>query len=199
MPTENVSFITLVISIFILLNSYAQIPVYLALLANFDRKRQRYIIIREMIFVFIILILFIFFGIKVLQIIGIKQPIIGIAGGLLLIIIALNMIFPKEASTKGMPQHEPFIVPLAIPCIAGPGSITALMVFAKQLGPMVATAALFIAWIPSTILLLLSSYIKDYLGEKGLEAVERLGGMVIVLIGIQMCALGIVDLVKESF
>jgi multiple antibiotic resistance protein len=198
MLTEHISFSTLTISIFILLNSYSQIPIFLSLTSQFDAKRQRNIIIREMIFALVILITFTFFGSEALKVIGIKQPIIGMAGGLLLVIISLNMIFPKE-NTDGLPKHEPFIVPLAIPCIAGPGAITSLMVFAKQQGTLFAAGALFLAWIPSTLILLSSSVIKNYLGEKGLQALERLGGMLIVLIGIQMAAIGVIDLIKESF
>lgn len=199
MDNSHVNIVTTTITIFLLLNSYAQIPVFLALLSNFDQKRQRNIILREMLIALGVLLLFIFFGNEVLTLIGISEPIIRIAGGLLLVIISLNMIFPKESSTKGMPQNEPFIVPLAIPCIAGPGTMTALMVLAKESGVGIATTALIAAWIPSLIILLASSYIRNYLGEKGIQAIERLGGMLIVLIGVQMFATGVVGLVKQSF
>lgn len=194
---ENI--ITITIMIFLLLNAYAQIPVFLALLANYDHKRQKAIILREMLIALGVLLLFIFFGNEVLSLIGITEPVIRIAGGLLLVIISLNMIFPKESSTRGLPQHEPFIVPLAIPCIAGPGTMTALMVLAKESGSTVAVIALILAWIPSVIILFASSYIRQYLGDKGIQAIERLGGMLIVLIGVQMFAMGIVGLVKQSF
>jgi multiple antibiotic resistance protein len=196
---ESMSFITITISIFLLLNSYAQIPVFLALLANFDAKRQKIIIFREMIIALIVLIIFIFFGMQVLKLIGIKAPVIGIGGGFLLIVIALNMIFPKETKTEGLPAHEPFIVPLAIPCIAGPATMTSVMLFAEQQGALLTTTALFVAWVPSLVVVLASSYIKNYLGDKGLKAVERLGGMLIFLVGIQMLASGTIDLIKISF
>lgn len=199
MQVENMNFFTLTFTIFILLSAYAQIPVFLALLAPFEQKRQRVIIFREMLIALLALFIFILFGVKVLQIIGIKQHVIGIAGGFLLILIALNMIFPKGDAVKGVPQHEPFVVPLAIPCIAGPGAITSLIVLSKAQGILLATGALFVAWIPSTFILLMAPSIKNYLGDKGLQAVERLGGMVIVLIGIQMFANGVLELVRETF
>lgn len=197
MSTENLSFTALVILNFILLSSYAQIPVFMSFLKHFDPVKQKKIIFREMVFALIILLGFIFFGPQVLTAIGIKQPILGITGGGLLIIIALNMIFPKNDEKEGMPKHEPFIVPLALPCIAGPGTLTTLMVLTKQEGYFMASSALFLAWIPSTLLLLAAPMIKRYLGEKGLHAIERLGGMIIALIGIQMAAIGILDLVKD--
>ena len=141
MQVENISFFTMTFTIFILLNAYSQIPVFLSLLSPFDQKRQKWIILREMLFALLTLFIFIFFGIEVLNHIGIQQPVIGIAGGFLLILIALNMIFPKESTSKGLPQHEPFVVPLAIPCIAGPGTITALMVLSKSKGIMLSSAA----------------------------------------------------------
>ena len=198
MSTDNMSFMTLVILIFILLSSYAQIPVFMSMLKHLEPKQQKKAILREMFFALIILLIFISFGPKVLDIIGIKQPILGITGGGLLLIIALNMIFPKESSsTQGLPHHEPFIVPLAMPCIAGPGTITTLMVLTDKEGILMASSALFLAWIPSTLLLLAAPYIKRYFGEKGLIAIERLGGMIIALIGIQMAAIGVLDLVKD--
>jgi multiple antibiotic resistance protein len=109
------------------------------------------------------------------------------------------MIFPKEVKTEGLPAHEPFIVPLAIPCIAGPATMTAVMLFSQQYGIYITMASLFVAWIPSLIIVFLASYIRDYLGDKGLKAVERLGGMLIFLVGIQMLSSGTIDLIKVSF
>ena len=199
MPDEKISFLTLVISLFILLNSYAQVPVFCSLLSDFEPKRRRFLIIREMLIALATLLIFIFFGIEVLQIIGITKPVIGLAGGLLLIIIALSMIFPKNNATEGLPKHEPFVVPLAIPGIAGPGAIATVMLFAKTQGILFTSSALFLAWLPSLVVVLSSAYIKEYLGEKGLQAIGRLGGMIIVLIGIQMFSNGVVDLVKDNF
>lgn len=196
---EQMSFLTMVITMFILLNSFAQVPVFIALLSRFSAKKQKYIILREMAIALTTLLIFIFFGPQVLKMIGIDKYVIGIAGGMLLLLIALNMIFPKSEATQGLPAHEPFIVPLAIPCIAGPGSITALMLISSEQGTTIAAAALLVAFIPSVITVLSSAYIKEYLGEKGLQAVERLGGMLICLIGIQMIASGVVDLVKFAF
>lgn len=200
MPTIDVfTFTSITISLFMILNAYGQIPVFLALLAPYDTKRQQKIMIREMLIALAVLFLFIFFGSKMLQIIGVTKSTLGIGGGVLLFIISLSLLFPKDSSTKGMPVHEPMVVPLAIPGIAGPGTMTAIMVFTAEYGLVSTSAALMLAWIPSLIILLCSSYIKNYLGEKGLQAIERLGGMIIALIGVQMIATGIIDMVKESF
>jgi len=187
------------ISIFFVFNSIGQIPVFIAILAPYEHRRQKTIIVRELLISLLVLLLFTFFGDHILHKIGISKSTIGLAGGLLLFLISLNLIFPKDITTKGLPHHEPLIVPLAIPGLAGPGSIAAVMLYATQSGALITSLALLIAWIPSFILLLAASYIKNYLGDKGVQAVEKLGGMIICLIGIQMVANGIIDLVKENF
>lgn len=200
--SPEASFSTMIASIFFVLNATGQIPLFLAMLARFDHKRQLQIITREMIFALLIIFLFTFFGDDVLEVLGISRPIIAIAGGILLFLISLTMIFPKassENSEKALLQ-EPVIIPLAIPVITGPGTITTVMLFAHETGnPFIVAGAAFLAWVPSLLILLAGSYIKQVLGEKGLVAVERLGGMLVCLIGIQMMTNGILLLVKEYF
>jgi multiple antibiotic resistance protein len=109
------------------------------------------------------------------------------------------MIFPKTNKSE-VPKQEPMIVPLAMPIIAGPGGITTVMVFAEQLqNPWMMTSAILIAWIPTLALLLVASNIKLFLGEKGLTACERLGGMLICLISVQMFTSGTISLIHTSF
>lgn len=201
--SPDVSFLTIAAAIFFVLNATGQIPLFLAMLAHFDHKQQLKIIFRELVFALIILFIFIFFGDKVLELLGITRPIIGIAGGALLFLISLTMIFPKTVQDPGdkkAPLQEPMIIPLAIPVITGPGAITTVMLYAHETGkPLFVAAAAFCAWVPSLLILLLGSFIKKGLGEKGLIAVERLGGMLVCLIGIQMLTSGTLLLVKEYF
>ncbi len=198
----QVSFFTIMMAIFFVLNATGQIPLFLGLLAHFDHKRQLKIITRELLIALAILLMFTFFGDKILQILGITRPIIGIAGGILLFLISLTMIFPKTVKEENnkMLTQEPMIIPLAIPIITGPGAIATVMLYSHETGNalFVATAAVC-AWVPSLIILLLGSYIKNILGEKGLVAVERLGGMLVCLIGIQMLTSGLLLLVREYF
>ena len=150
----------------------------------------------------VILLLFTFFGDWILKVLGISRPIIGIAGGILLFIISLGMIFPKPRSN--LPEErlaqEPMVIPLAIPVITGPGAITTVMLYAHETANAVLVAgATFCAWVPSLLILLAGSFIKRMLGDKGMIAVERLGGMLVCLIGIQMCTSGALLLVKDYF
>lgn len=187
------------LSLFFVLNAIGNIPIFLGMLTRYDVKRQRTIIIRELFIALVILLAFNFFGQAIFRLLGISQPIIGISGGTLLFIISLGMIFPKEDVEK-LPKHEPLIVPLAIPIVAGPGAITTVMVYAEQMqNTWVMVLGILIAWIPSLIILVAASNIKLFLGQKGLMACERLGGMLISLIAVQMVSSGIIKLIKDHF
>jgi multiple antibiotic resistance protein len=193
-------FISNVIMLFVIYNALGQIPVFLAILSPYEHKRQRAIILRESLIALGVLLLFDLFGKNVLNAIGVSQSVFGIAGGLLLFLIAMTLIFPKaEKPSEGLPRHEPMIVPLAIPGLAGPGAISTIIVASNNLGTLGAAGALVLAWIPSTIILFAASYLKKFLGEKGLHAIERLGGMLICLLGAQMIANGTTLYVKENF
>jgi multiple antibiotic resistance protein len=192
------SFTAIAFSLFAVLNALGNIPLFVAMLGRYDIKLQRRVIIRELLIALFILLLFNFFGDDVLGFLGISQPIIGMAGGTLLFIIALGMIFPKIEHAN-VPRREPFIVPLAIPIVAGPGAIATVMVYSEQVqNDLLMTAAIFAAWLPTFLLLFASSNIKYLLGEKGLMACERLGGMLICLIAVKMFATGAFDFVMNS-
>ena len=194
------SFSTVAFTIFFVLNATGQIPLFLALLGRFDQKRQMKIITRELIVALLILLLFTFFGDWILKVLGISQPVIAVAGGILLFLISLTMIFPKGETKREQLTQEPMIIPLAIPVITGPGAITTVMTYAHDTGnPTMVALAVFCAWLPSLIILLLGSYIKNILGERVLTAVERLGGMLVCLIGINMATSGILRLVQEFY
>jgi multiple antibiotic resistance protein len=199
MDTIPDTFSTIAFTIFFVLNATGMIPVFLALLARFDHKRQLRIIAREMVLALVLLLLFTYFGDWILKVLGISRPIIGVAGGALLFIIALSMIFPKAENVQKL-SYEPIFIPLAMPGITGPGAITTVMTYAQTTGDsnLVALAVLC-AWFPSLIILLMGSYIKKLLGELGLIAIERVGGMLIALIGVNMMTTGILTLVKEYF
>ncbi len=194
------SVFALALSLFFVFNSLGNVPVFVGLLSKFDVKKQRRIIFRELLIALFILLLFNFFGNEILTMIGISQTTIGIAGGTLLFIIALGMIFP-HADKSETERSEPMIVPLAIPLVAGPGSISTVMVYAEHAGNnhWLMTAIILIAWIPTLLILLASSHIKHVLGKRGLLACQKLGGMLISLIAVQMICSGTMALLHEAF
>ena len=195
------SIFALSFSLFLVMNSIGAIPLFVSLLSKYDGKKQRRIILREMLIALVILLLFTFFGDDLLELIGISQHTLGIAGGTLLFIIALGMIFPKNNHTKkDLPRQEPFIVPLAMPMIAGPGAISTVIVYSEQThNAFLLSSIVFIAWFVSLIILFLSSNIKCFMGQKGLMACQKLSGMLVSLIAIQMICSGTIHLVQDTF
>lgn len=191
--------ISAAISLFLVFNVLGNIPFYIAVLKRYSPKRQKMILVRELAFATLILMLFSFFGDTVLSGIGISRGTLGVSGGIILLLISITMIFPKHTE-GGLPEHEPYIVPIAIPCMAGPGSITAVMLYSQVFdSPLAPPLIILCAIVPSLVLLLAASNIKYLVGEKGLIAFERLGGLLICFIAIQMIATGTVKLVKENF
>jgi multiple antibiotic resistance protein len=194
------SIFAMTLSLFFVLNSLGNIPLFVGLLGKFDVKKQRRIILRELLIALAILLLFNFFGDDAMKMIGISQPVIGVAGGTLLFIIALGMIFPRTVDHPETKKTEPMIVPLATPLVAGPGAIATVMVFSEQLQNVwIASSVILLAWIPTTVILLLSVNIKYVLGQKGLIACQKLGGMLISLIAVQMICTGVTEVLREAF
>src|ERR1700722_8748995 len=195
---RNMSFYSITLALFFVLNALGNIPLFIGLIGHYDLSRQRKIIIRELLIALFILLAFNFFGNKILELLGISEPIIGIAGGILLFIIALGMIFPKADKAEA-PRSEPLIVPLATPIVAGPGAIATVMVYSEQVSNVwVMSGAIFLAWLPCFIILLVSSNIKIVLGKRGLAACERLGGMLISLVSVHMFSSGVIKLVQDA-
>jgi multiple antibiotic resistance protein len=191
--------ISMALSLFFVINVLGNIPLYLALLGRYSPKKQRLILMREFAIALFILLAFNYFGAKIFEFLGITQHILGMAGGILLLLISITMIFPSHGEEKG-PKHEPMIVPLATPIIAGPGSITAVMLFSSRVqDPPLMTGIIIGTVFVSCLIALTSSFFKHGLGEKGLIAFERLGGMIVALIAVQMFATGTIELVKTSF
>ena len=187
-------------SLFLVYNVLGNLAFYIALLKPFTPKRQKMILVREMIIALGFLFLFGFFGENVMNFLGISHGIIGIAGGVLLFIVALTMVFPKHGKEQVESTIEPMIVPIAIPGMAGPGSLSAVMLYGSQFDETWKIALIiFLAWAPSLVILLAASFIRNLIGEKGLIAFERFGGLLMCLISVQMIASGSIQKVKINF
>ena len=192
--------LSLAFSLFLIMNTLGSIPIFVSVLEKYNIRRQRAIILRELSIALFILLVFMFFGDAVLRFLGISQSIMGMAGGIILFIIGLGMIIPKKSDGSEMSRQEPFIVPLAMPLIAGPGTITTVMIWSDQLqNNLMMCAIIFLAWIPSLAILLFASSLKKVLGQKGLRAFQRFGGMLICLIAVQMISTGTIQRIQESF
>lgn len=193
---------SIVITLFLIFDPFGNIPTFFHVLKKLPPKRRTFIIAREMVIAFLILIFFLFFGKYVLDLLGITQPAITISGGVILFIIALQMIFPHfggEAEDNDS-QEEPVIVPLAVPLISGPTSIAMIILYSSQYPDqrMTLILALFIAWFASSVILLSSNLLQKLLGDKMLTAITRLMGIILTTMAIQMFLSGIGEFLKNA-
>lgn len=181
--------LTVAFSLFILMNAIGTIPIFIATLKDVAPKRQRFIIFRELLIALSVILAFNFLGDFLLLLLGVTQSSVMISGGIILFLIALKMVFPirvKEKNGKEEEKAEPLIVPLAIPLVAGPAVLAAVIIYSKQEPFFVSVSAIIIAWAVSTILLVSSVTIRKALGARGIAALERLMGLVLTLISVQM-------------
>ncbi len=177
------------ITLLLVMDPLGNVPIFLSVLKDVDPKRRQWIIFRELLFALAVLLLFLWSGKAVLDFMGLRQESIGIAGAIILFLIAIRMIFPSPYGLLGdAPDGEPFIVPLAIPAVAGPSAlaIAMLMVHSDPSRMLHWNAALIAAWAVSAAVLLASPILLKALGNRGLIAMERLMGMILVIISVQM-------------
>ncbi|HET8940890.1 MAG TPA: YhgN family NAAT transporter [Rudaea sp.] len=184
------------ILLFLILDPLGNIPFFLSLLKQVAPERRRLVMIRELLIALVVLFAFLFGGSVVLKSLQLRTESISIAGGIILFLIGLKMIFPpREGGIFGdSGDGEPFIVPLAIPGVAGPSAMAALMLLTNSHPGRTAdwSMALFGAWLVTAVILLSSTYLFRWLGERVLTALERLMGMLLVALSVQMFLDGIV-------
>jgi multiple antibiotic resistance protein len=163
-------------------------------------ERRRAVLIREILLAYIVLLVFLFSGDYLLGLLHLQKEAVSISGGIVLFLIALRMIFPAEGGMLGdTPEGEPFIVPLAIPLIAGPSTLAALLLLqgGDSRNLLKLLAAMTIAWALSGIILLASPFFFRILRQRGLIAMERLMGMLLVMIAVQMLMDGLSVVMKR--
>lgn len=182
-----------VATLFLVMDPLGNVPLFLSVLKTVPQPRRRTVLIREILIAYAVLLLFFFAGQHLLRFLGLQTEAVGIAGGIVLFLIALRMIFPHHGPVAGDAlEGEPFVVPLAIPLIAGPSTLaTLLLLQSTAASPGALILALTIAWAVSGAILLSSTFMYRILRERGLIAMERLMGMLLVMVAIQMLMNGI--------
>jgi multiple antibiotic resistance protein len=183
-----------VLLLFLVMDPLGNIPFFLASLRHVEPARQGRVILRELLIAYGVMVAFLFAGRAFLDLLGISEPALTIAGGVILFLIALRMVFPSaERTLHEEVDGEPFIVPLAIPYVAGPSVLATELLLMSREPERWGTwlAALTLAWAGTAIILMLGSRLRHYLGQRGLIASERLMGMVLVALSVQMFLSGV--------
>lgn len=185
---------TAALTLILVMDPIGNIPVFLSILRSVDPKKHAWIMMRESFIAFLILAAFLFFGKYIMSGLHLTESALGISGGIILFLIALRMIFPSEkAAVTEKIEEEPFIVPMAVPLTAGPSAMAVVLLFATQEPEHIGLLffAIVIAAIVFTIILLASRYLMNLLGRRGLIAMERLMGMILTTVAVQMFLSGL--------
>jgi len=182
------------ILLFLVIDPFGNIPFFLVALKRADPARHRRIIVRELLIALLALLVFLFTGQYILRALQISNPALTVAGGILLFLIAIKMIFPRKGNLDEEDLGgEPLLVPLAIPYVAGPSAMAAVL-FIMNREPHrwpEWLAAVILAWLASGLIILCSGGLRRFLGDRGLIALERLMGMVLIAMSVQMMMNGL--------
>ncbi len=180
--------------LFFVIDPFGLIPLYAAIMRRVPEGRRTRVLVRELLIALVALILFLFAGKYVLRALHISEPAMTISGALILFLIALPMIFPTiRLSMESEGAAEPFIVPLATPLFAGPSALAFVMVMGTEnITNWVSwLGTVCLAWAGASIVVLLGHVLARWIGERGLVAIERLTGMFLVAIAVEMLLSGL--------
>ncbi len=187
------------LTLFLILDPLGNVPVFLSVLKPLPQHRQKAVLLRELVIALVVLMAFLWGGKYALDLMHLQQESVSIAGGIVLFLIGIRMIFPSAEGVMGeLPDGEPFIVPLAIPLVAGPSGMAAVMLMgSSQPGRMFDwSLALLLAWGATAAILMCSTLLYKLLGQRALAALERLMGMLLVAISVQMFLDGLAAYLK---
>ncbi|MFN0178224.1 MAG: MarC family protein [Gemmatimonadales bacterium] len=179
--------------LFFVMDPLGNVPLFLSSLRQVPPERHRAVIIREVLIALAVLVAFLFVGPSLLALLKVSGTALTVAGGVVLLLIALRMVFPSSDHVGEDESAEPFIVPLAIPYVAGPSALaTVLLLTSREPDRWVEwLIALTLAWLATATILFFSTAFTRLLGSRGLVAVERLMGMLLVVVAVEMILSGL--------
>lgn len=187
--------------LFLVMDPLGNVPIFLSILDKVDPARRTRIVLRELLLALVVLVLFLFGGRYLLGFLQLSQESIRIAGGIILFLIALKMVFPvaRSAHADDEIDGEPLLVPLAVPLVAGPSTMAVVILLATNDPSRMPEwlLALLAAWFLSSLILLSATGLKRLLGRRGLIAMERLMGMLLIAVAVQMLLEGIAAYLKS--
>lgn len=180
--------------LFLVMDPLGNIPIFFSALKDLTPARRYFVLARELLMALVILLGFLYAGQHILSFLHLRTESVSIAGGIVLFLIGVKMVFPPQHGIFGNQDGaEPFLVPLAIPAVAGPSAMATLLLLAgnqpDQLGSW--TISLLAAWSASALLLFGAVYARHFISNSFLIAFERLMGMILVALSVQMTLDGV--------
>ena len=196
----NAELFSATVLLILVIDPFGNVPLVVSALKTVPPERHVRVVLRECAAAYVILVGFMLGGRTFLQWLHLSEESLNIAGGIILFLIAIRMVFPRPEGIFGDPPGaEPFLVPLAIPAIAGPSAIATVMLMASRdpsrIGGWI--AALTAAMAVTTVVLLAADSVQRVLGTRGVAALERLMGLVLTAIAVQMLLNGVTDFVRR--
>lgn len=193
------TFVSATILLILITDPIGNIPIFANALKHVAPARRPWVILREVLIAFVLLLTFMFVGDGFLRVMNLSELSLQIGGGVILFLIALRMIFPPPASDTAEPDGEPLIVPLAIPAIAGPSALATVLLLVSQAPEkrLEWIAALCVTMTVSAVVLVSAERIQRVAGDRIVVALERLMGLVLVSVSIEMMLRGIKTFVKQ--
>jgi MarC family membrane protein len=188
------NFLSALILLLLVLDPFGSLPIFISVMKHVAPERKLTVAVRETIIAFIVLLVFMFSGAKVLELMRLSERSLEVAGGVILLMIAINMVFGHGGTAYGIPEgKEPVIFPLAVPLLAGPSAMAIVLLLAsRQPGRVMEwVAALTCAMVVCGIVLALADRIRKLLGRSVVSAFEKLMGLVLTAIAVEMILAGL--------
>lgn len=183
----SVEFWTATLMLLFIMDPVGNIPVFHHTLQGVDEDKRWRVILREMLFAYGILLAFLFAGESILHFLGLKQASLSIASGIILFLIGLDIVFPRKGLNPDQEYEDPFIVPLAVPMVAGPSAIASILLLTSTKPQLLHVwfGSLTSAWAISVVILLSSNWLLHHMGHRGIRAIEKLIGMLLIMLSVQ--------------
>ncbi|MEY2893221.1 MAG: hypothetical protein RJA98_3129 [Pseudomonadota bacterium] len=188
------SFLSAFILLMLVLDPLGSLPIYIPILAKVPRERRTLVALREVAIAFCVLLVFMVFGDGFLRVMRLSERSLEVAGGVILLMVAIRMVFSHEGGVYGTPEgKEPFIFPLAIPLLAGPSAMASVLLLASRQPDRIWqwVGALSAAMVVSGIVLLLCERIRGWVGDSVVSATEKLMGLVLTAVSVEMILAGL--------
>ena len=187
------TFASATVLLLLITDPFGNIPVFANALRQVPPERRAWVILREHLIAFGLLLAFMFVGEGFLRVMGLRDTSLQLAGGVVLFLIALRMIFPPPAGHEPEYQGEPLIVPLAIPALAGPSAMATVLLLVSQAPErrLEWVGALCVTMVVCALVLLGAERLQRVVGDRVITAFERLMGLILVSISVEMLVRGL--------
>jgi len=190
----DATFVSSVVLLLLVCDPFGNVPIFVSALRDVPRERRRRIVLRECVIAFGVLTAFVFVGRPFLDLLGLSEQSLQIGGAVVLMLVAIRMVFPTAEGVYGQaPGGEPFIVPLAIPALAGPSALATVLLFVSREPHRTWwwVAAIAVAVSGAALILVFADRLQQWLGERVTVAFERLMGLILAAIAVELMLRGV--------